>query len=71
MDVELRITGMHCESCAGGLRRYLRSQPGVAEATVSYDRERGTVTTDGETDVDAVVATIERMGYDVEVVGGG
>ena len=60
--VELDIDGMTCASCVGRVERALQTVPGVAEVRVNLATERATVT--GSADTDALIAAIDRAGYD-------
>lgn len=68
MDYEIRFSGMHCDGCADTLEQYLRSEPGVTRAAVSYDDERGTIAIEDEEDIVPILAAIEQMGYGAELV---
>ena len=59
---ELEIEGMTCASCVGRVERALQAVPGVAQAHVNLATECAKVT--GTADVDAVIAAIDRAGYD-------
>lgn len=37
MEKTIKIEGMHCDGCAGRVRRVLEKEPGVREADVSYE----------------------------------
>ncbi len=60
--VELEIDGMTCASCVGRVERALQAVPGVAQAHVNLATERATIT--GTADSDALIAAIDRAGYD-------
>ncbi|ATX65026.1 heavy metal translocating P-type ATPase [Roseinatronobacter bogoriensis] len=60
--VELEIDGMTCASCIGRVERALQAVPGVAKAHVNLATERATIT--GTADSDALIAAIDRAGYD-------
>lgn len=68
MTRELRIDGMHCTACADSIERYLVSQPGVTDASVSYDDGRGEVTVEPAAEIERLVDEIDRMGYDVRLL---
>lgn len=69
MEHELTIRSMHCEHCAANIERYLRSQPDVEAATVTYEAERGRLEVGPAADVDALVEALDVMGYDASLVG--
>ncbi len=60
--LELEIDGMTCASCVGRVERALQAVPGVAQAHVNLATERATVK--GTADRDALIAAIDRAGYD-------
>lgn len=68
MEYELQITGMHCTGCAQSVEQYLHSEPGVTDATVSYDAERGTVSVSPDAKIKELVDAIERMGYNATIL---
>jgi P-type Cu+ transporter len=64
--VELRITGLHCASCAATVERSLNRIDGV-EAAVNLVTERASVSFDPRrAGVDALVAAVEGAGYGAE-----
>src|SRR5690606_28315769 len=64
--VELAVEGMTCASCVGRVERALKTVPGVTQATVNLATERATV--QGVAAVDALVAAIEKVGYEARAV---
>ncbi len=67
-QVELTISGMHCESCATGIRAMLHRTDGVLKAEVSYEERRATVEYDpAKTSPEKIVAAIEKLGYKAKV----
>jgi P-type Cu+ transporter len=66
-EIQLDLVGMTCASCANRIERGLNKVPGV-EATVNYATERATVRVDdGEGDVEALIAAVEKAGYHASV----
>ncbi len=62
--VELSISGMDCEACAGVIRAKLFETPGVAEADVSYPKGRATVKYDpAQASPEQLVAAVNATGY--------
>jgi Cu+-exporting ATPase len=58
------ISGMHCASCAQNIERRLRSEKGVAAASVSYAAGRASVEYDPQKTSDKrLVGVINNMGY--------
>jgi len=67
--LQFDIRGMTCASCVARVEKALRRVPGVREASVNLATERARVQGDG-IDVQAVVAAIDRAGYEALVVDG-
>ena len=63
-SVDLQVDGMTCASCVGRVERALRKVPGVQSATVNLATERASVQWRGDTDVNALIAAIEKAGYE-------
>ncbi|MCV7153609.1 MULTISPECIES: heavy metal translocating P-type ATPase [Mycolicibacterium] len=61
-NVELRIGGMTCASCANRIERKLNKLDGVA-ATVNYATEKATVTVPDGYDPALLIAEVEKTGY--------
>ncbi len=65
---ELRVTGMTCGHCEMRVSNALRDVPGVKDAMADHKTGRAVVTTDREVPVDALIAAVERAGYEAEPV---
>ncbi len=63
--ITLPITGMTCTNCAMNIERVLKKKvTGVSEASVNFATERADIAFDQNiTDLDAIVAAIEKAGY--------
>ncbi|MFE1354292.1 heavy metal translocating P-type ATPase, partial [Kitasatospora phosalacinea] len=61
-EVELRIGGMTCASCAARIEKKLNRMDGV-RATVNYATEKAKVVVDGPVEVADLIATVEATGY--------
>ena len=61
-QVDLRIGGMTCASCAARIEKKLNRMPGV-EASVNYATEKAHVSVPDGTTVAEAIATIEATGY--------
>ncbi|MEK6952101.1 MAG: copper-translocating P-type ATPase, partial [Nanoarchaeota archaeon] len=62
----LKITGMHCASCALLIEKNLKKKPGVINASVNYGTEKATIDYDeSRTDIKNFVHAIREVGYDV------
>ncbi len=60
--IELKVTGMHCASCAIVIGRALKKTPGVIDANVNIATNRATVEISSAT-LDACVKAVESKGY--------
>ncbi len=60
--VDLVVGGMTCASCAARIEKKLNRMPGV-EASVNYATEKAHVVMPEGTAVEAVIATVEAVGY--------
>lgn len=61
-ELELRIGGMTCASCAARVEKKLNRMDGV-EATVNFATEKAKVSFVDDVSVDDLVATVEATGY--------
>ena len=68
--VQLQVQGMTCASCVGRVEKALQTVPGVLEANVNLANEVATVTVSAQTATDALVAAVQRAGYDVQAPQG-
>lgn len=57
------VTGMACKVCAGKVEQAAAKVAGVTDATV--DLEAGTLTVTGEVPADAILATIQSLGFGI------
>lgn len=65
----LAIEGMTCKECATHVQKSLAKVPGVAKATVSYEKSEADVCTRPNSDVrsEELVKAVERAGYKAKV----
>lgn len=68
MEHELVIQSMHCEHCAANVQRYVRAQPGVESADLSFETGRLRLVVGPTADVEELVEQINAMGYDASRV---
>jgi len=69
---ELKITGMHCESCVRVVERALVKAPGVRDASVNFAAGKASVTYDPSmTDSDRLVGEIEKKGFGARLIEAG
>ncbi len=66
--VKIAIEGMHCTSCAHGIKAMLKRTPGVIAAEVSFERREAVVEYDSSrTSPEKIVEAIDKMGYKAKV----
>jgi Cu+-exporting ATPase len=63
-NINLKLRGMSCASCASNIEDTIRSVPGVKECSVNFGAELATVTYDlSKTDVAAIQNAVDAAGY--------
>ncbi|UUC94399.1 heavy metal translocating P-type ATPase [Comamonas sp. C11] len=67
-SVDLQVGGMTCASCVGRVERALKKVPGVQNAVVNLATERASVQLQGGVTVGALIAAIEKAGYEAQPV---
>ncbi len=66
-EIQLKVKGMHCASCAAVVQRAIESRPGVHEASVSVTDGLATVTGD-DLETEALLRAVRDRGYDAEAL---
>jgi copper chaperone CopZ len=67
-NTTIRIQGMHCDGCAGRVKRVLEREPGVREADVSFEAGEATVKYNTQTVTpDRLRELIEGAGYTADL----
>lgn len=62
--IDVKISGMHCTSCAVNIEKSILKIPGVEDADVNYAAEKATVhVVDDFTGDNKIIETIEKGGY--------
>lgn len=68
--VVIAIEGMHCGSCASGVKAMLKRTRGVLSADVSFEQKEAKVEFDSSaTSREKIVEAINNMGYKASVKG--
>jgi len=66
--VQFNIEGMHCGSCAAGIKMILDNTDGVLSASADYAQKSGEVEFDEEkVKWETIVKAIEELGYKATV----
>jgi len=63
--ISLPIEGMSCASCVGRVEAALKKVEGVGSVSVNLATERADIVPAGQVDRQALIAAIEKAGYDV------
>ena len=66
--IQLKITGMTCDSCAMHVKD-ARREPGVRAASVSYPKAQAEVESDPHVTVEALTTAVARVGYGARPAG--
>jgi Cu+-exporting ATPase len=67
----VKVTGMHCASCALNIEKSLKKTKGVLSASVNYGSERAYVDYDpSQTSLEKIHGVIKSRGYGVELLDG-
>lgn len=66
-SVEVAVGGMTCAACASRVERKLNKLDGVT-ASVNYATEKAAVTAPEAVSVDDLITTVEKAGYQAEVI---
>lgn len=62
--IQFSIEGMHCGSCAAGIKMVLDNTGGVLNATADWDSKSGGVEYDDEKiKLEDILKVIEELGY--------
>ncbi|MFH1427001.1 MAG: heavy metal translocating P-type ATPase [Patescibacteria group bacterium] len=61
----LKISGMHCASCAVNIKKGLEKHPGIKSAQVNYATQKAQVEYDDKTNLDEIKKVIKDTGYGV------
>ena len=61
---ELTVTGMSCGHCEMRVKTALEKVPGVKEAKADNAKDRVTITSEGDLDMDALVQAVKEAGYE-------
>lgn len=67
--IQLKITGMTCDSCAMHVKDALEREPGVRAASVSYPKAQAEVESDPHVTVEALTTAVARVGYGARPAG--
>ncbi len=67
VTTEIKVSGMTCGACAGGLQKTLERQKGVSRAEVSYEKRLATIVYDNaQTSEKELRDAINKTGFKAE-----
>ncbi len=64
-EIIVKITGMHCSSCALSIDNALEDLPGVLESSTNYAKGEAKVRINEKADVSQISREITGLGYEV------
>ncbi|KAH6962127.1 E1-E2 ATPase-domain-containing protein [Ilyonectria sp. MPI-CAGE-AT-0026] len=67
LQASISVTGMSCSSCVGKVTEALQQKPWVRSANVALLTQSATVEFEGEQNVEALVETIDDLGYEANL----
>ncbi|MEJ7792964.1 MAG: heavy metal-associated domain-containing protein [Gaiellaceae bacterium] len=67
-ELQLKVDGMHCASCALLIEEELEELDGVTEAKASFRKQEARVVLDDARVVPAILEKISELGYRARVV---
>ncbi len=68
-DLNLKLKGMSCASCANSIERALLNVPGVVEGSVNFSSDRASVRYDPkQTNLNIIAKAVVDIGYEVQII---
>lgn len=67
--INMKISGMTCNSCAAHIQKVLENTPGVRSASVSYPNAAAQVAADPAVASETLIAAVNRLGYQAVQTG--
>ncbi|WP_295616598.1 heavy metal translocating P-type ATPase [Chamaesiphon sp. GL140_3_metabinner_50] len=68
-DLNLKLKGMSCASCANNIERAIRNVPGVVEGNVNFSSDRATVLYDPKrTNINIITKAVVDVGYEAQII---
>ena len=67
-DLNLKLKGMSCASCANSIEQAILSVPGVVEGNVNFSVDRATVRYDPkQTNINIITRAVVDIGYEAQL----
>ena len=68
-DLNLKLKGMSCASCANSIERALLNVPGVIAGNVNFSSDRATVRYDPQqTNLNIITKAVVDIGYEAQII---
>ena len=68
-DLNLKLQGMSCASCANSIEKAILNVPGVANSSVNFSTDRATISYDPkQTGIDIITKAVADIGYEAQVI---
>jgi P-type Cu+ transporter len=68
-DLNLKLRGMSCASCAHNIERAILNVPGVVECNVNFSTDRATVSYDPkQTNINIITKAVVDIGYEAQII---
>ncbi len=68
-DLNLKLQGMSCASCANSIEKAILNVPGVVESNVNFSIDRATIRYDPkQTKIDNITKAVTDIGYEAQVI---
>jgi P-type Cu+ transporter len=68
-DLNLKLQGMSCASCANRIEKAILNVPGVMEGNVNFSTDRATISYDPkQTKIDTITKAVTDIGYQAQVI---
>jgi P-type Cu+ transporter len=68
-DLNLKLKGMSCASCANSIERALLNVPGVVEGNVNFSSDRASVRYDPkQTNINIITKAVADIGYEAQII---
>jgi P-type Cu+ transporter len=68
-DLNLKLQGMSCASCANSIEKAILNVPGVVKGNVNFSTDRATISYDPkQTKIDIITKAVTDIGYEAQVI---
>jgi P-type Cu+ transporter len=68
-DLNLKLQGMSCASCANSIEKAILNVPGVVKGNVNFSTDRATISYDPiQTKIDTITKAVTDIGYEAQVI---